>query len=92
MQPGQVADQAALTRRVVDGELFAILDVTVPWILEKEHPLYTAENALLTPHIAGSLGAELGRLSAAMLDELRRFAAGEPLIHEIDAELLAITA
>lgn len=89
---GEVVDQEALTRRVVDGELFAILDVTVPWILEKEHPLYTAENALLTPHIAGSLGAELGRLAAAMLDELRRFAAGAPLIHEIDAKLLAITA
>lgn len=89
---GEIIDQDALTRRVVAGELFAILDVTVPWILEADHPLYTAENVLLTPHIAGSLGVELGRLSGAMLDELRRIARGEPLAHEIEPELLAITA
>lgn len=89
---GEVVDQEALTRRVVACELFAILDVTVPWILEKGHPLYTSEHVLLTPHIAGSFGAELGRLSAAMLDELRRIAAGDPLVHEIEPELLAITA
>jgi phosphoglycerate dehydrogenase-like enzyme len=89
---GEIIDQDALTRRVVAGELFAILDVTVPWILEADHPLYTSENALLTPHIAGSLGAELRRLSAAMLDELRRIVRGEPLAHEIEPDLLAITA
>lgn len=89
---GEIIDQQALTRRVVAGELFAILDVTVPWILERDHPLYTSEHALLTPHIAGSLGVELGRLSGAMLDELRRIARGEPLAHEIEPDLLAITA
>lgn len=89
---GEIVDQDALTRRVLAGEVFAILDVTVPWVLAPGHPLYTAENALLTPHIAGSLGAELGRLSAAMLEELRRLADGEPLQHEVEAGLLSITA
>lgn len=89
---GEIIDQDALTRRAVAGELFAILDVTVPWILEEGHPLYGCENVLLTPHIAGSLGAELGRLSGAMLDDLRRIVQGAPLLHEIEPELLAITA
>lgn len=89
---GEIVDQDALTRRVLAGELFAILDVTVPWILEPDHPLYTSEHALLTPHIAGSYGVELERLSAVMLDELRRIARGEPLAHEVEPELLAITA
>jgi phosphoglycerate dehydrogenase-like enzyme len=89
---GEIIDQEALTRRVVAGELFAILDVTVPWILEPDHPLYASEHALLTPHIAGSLGTELGRLSGSMLEELRRIARGEPLAHEIAPDLLAITA
>ena len=89
---GELVDQEALTRRVVAGEIFAILDVTVPWVLATDHPLYTSEHALLTPHIAGSLGAELGRLSAAMLEELRRIARGQPLRHEIEPDLLAITA
>lgn len=89
---GEIIDQDALTRRVLAGELFAILDVTVPWILASDHPLYTSEFALLTPHIAGSLGVELERLAATMLDELRRFSRGEPLVHEIESELLSITA
>lgn len=89
---GELIDQDALTRRVVSRELFTILDVTVPWVLEPEHPLYRSDHALLTPHIAGSYGTELGRLSGAMLDELRRVAAGEPLAYQVEAGLLAITA
>jgi phosphoglycerate dehydrogenase-like enzyme len=89
---GEIIDQEALTERVTAGELFAILDVTSPWVLEQEHPLYGHDHVLLTPHIAGSLGSELGRLADVVLDELRRFAQGSPLAHEIDAELLAITA
>ena len=89
---GEIIDQEALTRRVVAGELFAILDVTVPWILAADHPLHSTEHALLTPHIAGSLGAELERLSLAMLEELRRIIRGDRLRHEIEPELLAITA
>lgn len=89
---GEIVDQDALTRRVLAGELFAILDVTVPWILEPDHPLYTSEHALLTPHIAGSYGVELERLSGVMLDELHRISRGEPLAHEVEPELLAITA
>ena len=88
----ELIDQDALTRRVVSGEIFAILDVTVPWVLEPEHPLYRSDNALLTPHIAGSLGTELGRLSATVLGELRRLAAGEPLEYAVEPGLLAITA
>lgn len=89
---GEIVDQQALTRRVLAGELFAILDVTVPWILESDHPLYSSDHALLTPHIAGSYGVELERLSRAMLDELGRITRDEPLAYEVEPELLAITA
>lgn len=89
---GEIVDQEALTERVIAGELYTILDVTVPWILEPEHPLYSSENALLTPHIAGSLGNELGRMTDSVLDELRRLSEGLPLAHAIDPAALAITA
>lgn len=89
---GEIIDQEALTRRVVDGELFAILDVTTPWVLAADHPLYGHENALLTPHIAGSVGVELGRLAEVPLSELRRLSAGYPLKHAVDALQLASTA
>lgn len=89
---GEIIDQAALTRRVLSGELFAILDVTNPWILAEDHPLYEHEHVLLTPHIAGSLGGELGQLAVVALSEARRLAHGLSLEHEVDARQLAITA
>lgn len=89
---GEILDQQALTARIVRGELYAILDVTVPEVLEAGHPLYTSDRVLLTPHIAGSLGTELGRLAGSVLDELRRLTAGEPLAHQLERERFAITA
>lgn len=89
---GEVIDQAALTDRVVDGEISAILDVTTPWILGEDHPLYTAEGAFLTPHIAGSLGTELGRLAETALSELQRLRSGQPLQYELSPERFLITA
>ena len=89
---GEIVDQDALERRVLAGELFAILDVTVPWVLEAGHPFYTSDRVLLTPHIAGSLGSELGRLAHSVLAELRRLSAGDALAHELDAARFAITA
>ncbi|WP_344246898.1 hydroxyacid dehydrogenase [Isoptericola hypogeus] len=89
---GEIVDQDALTRRVVAGELFAILDVTTPWVLDTDHPLYSHDHALLTPHVAGSLGVELGRLADVVLDELRLLVDGRPLEHEIAADVMAITA
>ncbi len=89
---GEIIDQDALTARVVAGELYAILDVTVPWILEAEHPLYVAERALLTPHIAGSYGTELGRLAESVREELARLSSGDDLAHGLTAARFAVTA
>ncbi|MCD2442957.1 hydroxyacid dehydrogenase [Agromyces sp. SYSU K20354] len=89
---GEIIDQDALVARVTAGELYAILDVTVPWVLEAGHPFYSSDRVLLTPHIAGSLGTELGRLARSVLDELRRLTDGEELAHRVEVERLAITA
>ncbi|MEI3848877.1 MULTISPECIES: hydroxyacid dehydrogenase [Microbacterium] len=89
---GELIDQDALTRRVLRGDLYAILDVTTPWVLDPDHPFYAHENVLLTPHIAGSLGTELRGLADSALAELRRLAAGEPLAHPVRVEELSITA
>ena len=89
---GEIIDQDALTRRVSAGELFAILDVTTPWVLEEGHPLYSHDHALLTPHIAGSFGVELHRLADAVREELQRLIAGVPLEHEVEVDRMSITA
>lgn len=60
-------------------DLQAVLDVTWPEPPTADSPLYTLPNVVLTPHIAGSLAGECRRMGRAMVDELRRYLAGEPL-------------
>ena len=67
-------------------EVFAFLDVTHPMPPAEGSPLYTLENVMLTPHIAGSLGHECRRMGRLMVDELDRYLAGTPLHHEIDEQ------
>lgn len=65
-------------------DLQAILDVTYPEPPVKDSPLWTMENVMLTPHIAGSKGRECYRHAQAMYEECVRYLAGEPLKYEID--------
>ena len=46
-------------------------------------------NVVLTPHIAGALGVEVRRLGASALDELERYARGEPFAHPVTRDDLA---
>lgn len=89
---GEIIDQDALIARIETGDLYAVLDVTTPWTLEADNPLYGHPNVLLTPHIAGSLGTELARLADGAVDEAVRFARGEALLHPVSAAQLARTA
>lgn len=70
-----LVDLDALREEVLSGRLVAVLDVHDD--LPADDPLWEAENALLTPHIAGSQGNELHRMGDAALEEVRRLAVGE---------------
>lgn len=89
---GELVDQDALLLRLEEGELYAVLDVTTPWVLPTDSGFYTNPNVLLTPHLAGSLGTELERLAASAIDEAYRAARGEALRFPVKAEELAFTA
>lgn len=73
-------------------DLFAILDVTYPEPPVNDSPLYTMQNVVLTPHIAGSMGNEVARMGMYMAEELGRYLAGDPLKWEIDEKKAAILA
>lgn len=80
---GSLIDQDALVDRLRVGDIDAVLDVTSPWVLDADHPLYSLPNVMLTPHMAGSLGTELERLADSAVDEAVRFAGGKELLHEV---------
>jgi phosphoglycerate dehydrogenase-like enzyme len=84
-----VVDQDALDAELASGRLYAVLDVTEPEPLPADHPLRRHPNAFLTPHLAGSEGTELGRLSAYAIDEVRRYRAGEPPRNEVTRAALS---
>ncbi len=85
---GAVVDQEALTEEVVAGRIRAVLDVTVPELLPATSPLYDCDNALITPHIAGSKSGELRRLADLAIGEIEHYVTGRPFAHPVRPEIL----
>jgi phosphoglycerate dehydrogenase-like enzyme len=76
---GATVDTAALVEALHAGHVRAVLDVVDPEPLPPGHPLWTAPGVLISPHSAGDThGAERAAWALAG-EQLRRYAAGEPL-------------
>lgn len=86
---GPLVDTEALLAEVGSGRLRAVLDVTDPEPLPRDHPIFDVPGIVLTPHVAGALGNELHRLGASAVEEIERFAHGGTLNHEVLPEALA---
>jgi len=81
---GSLVDTAALQAEVLSGRLSAFIDTSDPEPLPPESPLYDLPNVVLTPHIAGSLGNEVGRMGELALTEVERYVAGEVPLHPVN--------
>ena len=68
LEQGQIAD--------------AVIDVTDPEPLPPGHPFWQHPNICLTPHIASM--TQPGSAAQVVLDNLRRFEAGEPMLGLVD--------
>ena len=65
----------------------AALDVTDPEPLPAGHPLWQMDNVLITPHVGNTPEMGVPLLAARVTENVRRFAAGEPLLGLVDVEL-----
>jgi phosphoglycerate dehydrogenase-like enzyme len=77
----------ALVAALEDGRIGgAGLDVTDPEPLPKDHALWSLPNVIVTPHVSSS--SDLGRDDRweIVRENLRRYAAGEPLISVVDVK------
>ena len=86
---GRTVETPALVSELEAGRLRAALDVTDPEPLPAGHPMWTLPNALISPHVAGDSPAATVRAFALAGDQVRRFAAGRPLINRVARYLLA---
>ena len=73
-------------------DVTAVLDVTYPEPPEPFHPFFTLPNCWLTPHIAGSLGNEVLRMSEYMTEEAARYLSNKPCRYEVTPKMLATMA
>jgi phosphoglycerate dehydrogenase-like enzyme len=79
---GEVIDEAALVAALRDGLLAgAYLDVFEQEPLAATSPLWAMDNVIATPHTAGHSDGNAARVAAMFIDNLGRFAKGEPLRH-----------
>ena len=77
---GALIDEPALIEVLsARPDLSAHLDVVHPEPPAADSPLFTLPNLFITPHIAGSMGAECRRMGESAVAECCRFLAGEPL-------------
>lgn len=82
---GAIVDHAAVLAALRSGRLAgAGLDVTEPEPLPPDSPLWDEPNVIVTAHSSGLTPRSFERYQALLVDNLRRFARGEPLLNVVD--------
>jgi len=82
---GAIVNLDDLVAALAAGEIAgAALDVFEIEPLPADHPLWTFPNVIITPHVAGQSPRIAERHLQVLLDNLGRFARGEPLVNVVD--------
>jgi phosphoglycerate dehydrogenase-like enzyme len=84
---GGIVQTDALVAALKGGQLAgAGLDVTDPEPLPDNHPLWKMANVVISPHSGGQSDQRADRQWRLWRENVRRFAAGEPMICVVDKE------
>ena len=84
---GAHVDTDALVAALAGGRIGgAALDVTDPEPLPDDHPLWSLPNAIVTPHTGNTQEMARPLLGARITENVRRRAAGEPLVGLVDLD------
>ncbi len=85
---GPIIDEAALAAALKDRRIGgAALDVFETEPLPATSPLWSLDNAILTPHVSNSSPKVRERSLALVVENVRRFKTGEPLLNLVDRSL-----
>jgi phosphoglycerate dehydrogenase-like enzyme len=85
---GRHVDTDALVTALAEDTIGgAALDVTDPEPLPDGHPLWDAERCIITPHTADTIEMIRPLLARRIRDNVAAFAAGRPLIGQVDTAL-----
>jgi phosphoglycerate dehydrogenase-like enzyme len=80
---GPIIDTEALIKELNSRRIYAALDVTDPEPLPQGHPLWSAPNLIVVPHVGGNSEAFEPRGRALIESQLKLLAAGSPLEHVV---------
>lgn len=90
---GRQVDEKGLVRAMRKVKTrTALLDVLVHEPLKPFSAIARCKNIIVTPHIAGSLGKEVVRMSKYMADEAERIDNGDSALYEVTTQMLKTMA
>lgn len=87
----QVDEEGMLAALKNRPDVCAVLDVTVEEPATNDD-FYNLDNVFLTPHIAGSQGNEVARMSEMIVDQFENMLNGKPTQYEVTEQMLATMA
>jgi phosphoglycerate dehydrogenase-like enzyme len=96
LKPGAYFISVGRGRSTVTADLIAALssghlagaglDVTDPEPLPAESPLWHLPNVIITPHVSADTAVSQEQRNYVLVENLRRYAAGEPMLSVVDIE------
>lgn len=83
---GPIIHTPALLAELTSGRLRAFLDVTDPEPLPPDHPLWSAPNLIITPHVGGGTLGWQRRGFKLLREQVTRFLDGKPLANVVGTD------